>query len=750
METIFIIMIGILIMLAITDLVVGVSNDAVNFLVSAIGSKAAPLRTIMIIAGVGVLFGATFSNGMMEVARKGIFHPELFSFNEIMVIFLAVMLTDIILLDVFNTLGMPTSTTVSIVFELLGSALAMSIFLVYKNDQDASEIANYINSGRALLIIAGILLSIIFAFTAGAIAQFLSRILFSFKTEKSFKYYGALWGGFAITAITYFILIKGIKGSSFAEGGMYEYIKSNTFQILIFSFIAWSIILAILQFFTKVNILKIIVLTGTFALAMAFAGNDLVNFIGVPLAGIESYKAWATSGSPTPDTFMMSSLSAKVGTPTLYLLIAGIIMVLTLWMSKKARSVTETSLALSRQSEGHERFESSLISRSIVRITMNTAQSISAIMPKQLNKIIDKRFEPQIIDETKSKEDAISFDLIRASVNLMVAGILISIGTSLKLPLSTTYVTFMVAMGTSLADRAWGRESAVYRVSGVLSVIAGWFITAFVALTVSFIVAFIIKFGGIVAVFILLAIGVFYAIKSQKLHKKKKAESDERNKIENYVSADDNIFERCSNNVINILNSIDNMYLETIEALGKQDRKKLKKLSKDINSINKKSKILKDNIFNTVNKLQEGSIETAPYYVQVLDYLRETSLALFHIIEPAYDHVDNNHKPLLDAQIEGLKLIAETINSLAKNINKAIKENDYNQYEDNIMNIQSDLLSYLIEARKVHIKRIKNKDVSTRNSMLYLNILAETKNIALYSINTYKYHRDFIIGTKEQ
>lgn len=740
-------MIGILIMLAIIDLIVGVSNDAVNFLVSAIGSKVAPLRTIMIVAGVGVLFGATFSNGMMEVARKGIFHPELFSFNEIMVIFLAVMLTDIILLDVFNTLGIPTSTTVSVVFELLGSAVAMSIFLIFKNDQSAAELSNYINSGRALLIIAGILFSVIIAFTSGAIVQYFSRILFTFNDKKTFKYFGALWGSAAITAITYFIVIKGLKDSSFSDYPFYKYIQEHSFSIILYSFAAWSIVFGAFQLFTKVNILKIIVLTGTFALAMAFAGNDLVNFIGVPLAGLESYKAWSQSGQVDPQAFMMGDLSEKISTPAIYLLIAGTIMVVTLWASKKARSVTETSLALSRQEEGHERFESSAISRSIVRVSVNASEKIGAIVPKRLRDSVNKRFDIKKEDSKKNK-DKVSFDLIRASVNLMVAGILISIGTSFKLPLSTTYVTFMVAMGTSFADRAWGQDSAVYRVSGVLSVIAGWFITAFVAFTVSFIVAFIIKWGGIVAIITIVITVSFIIIKSNILHKKKAKIADEESKIGEFITAEENVYEKCSTNVTTILQSIDDVYNSTITALENQDRKKLKKLNKEIVLIRKTSKLLKDNIYSTVNKLREDSIETAPYYVQVVDYLRETSLALYHIVGPTYNHIDNNHKPLLPEQIEGLKLIAETISSLVQNISTVIKTKNYITGEENILHIQKDLLGYVNEARKVHIKRIKNNEVSTKNSMLFLNILSETKNIALYATNTYKYHRDFVLLNK--
>lgn len=744
METIFIIMVGILILLAVSDLVVGVANDAVNFLNSAIGSKAAPLRIIMIIASLGIFIGATFSNGMMEVARKGIFVPELFSFNEVMIIFLAVMLTDIILLDVFNSLGMPTSTTVSLIFELLGAGVSMAVVLVLKNDESASEITKYINTGRALLIIAGILFSVIVAFSLGTIVQFFTRLIFTFKQTKGSQIIGLIWGGIAITAIVYFILIKGLQSSSFAGKGTptHDYISKFQTQILFISFVVWTLIFAVIQLFAKFNYLKIIVLAGTFSLAMSFAGNDLVNFIGVPLAGIASYQDWIASGAQSPDTFLMGSLSAPVSTPILYLLLAGVIMTLTLWFSKKAKSVTETELSLSRQEEGFERFESSAISRSIVRATIKATDNLAKIFPKRFTNWINIRLEKEEISTKEKKENV--FDLTRASVNLMVSAILIAIGTSYKLPLSTTYVTFMVAMGSSLSDGAWGRESAVYRVSGVLTVISGWFITALVAFTVSFIFALIINWGGIFAVGIILAIGVFSALKSKKFHKKRVAENIERTKINEIVTSEENIFERCSINVISILKSVNEIYAHTIEALGKQDRKKLKKLLKKNQDVNKKSKMLKDNIYQTVNKLMEDSIESAPYYVQVIDYLREMTHALEFIVLPSFTHVENNHKPLLDKQIIVLTLISETIDVMEKIIIETIEKEDFENKEENIRNLQIDLLGYINEARKVHLKRIKNNEVSTKNSMLYLNLLSETKNIALYMINAYKSHRDFV------
>ncbi|MCK4569996.1 MAG: inorganic phosphate transporter, partial [Bacteroidales bacterium] len=499
MEAFYLVLVIVLFGLAISDLIVGVSNDAVNFLNSAIGAKVAPFKIIMVVAALGVLVGATFSGGLMEVARKGIFHPGQFYFSEIMIIFLAVMITDVILLDAFNTFGLPTSTTVSIVFELLGGAVAISLLKIYASSETLADIGNYINSSNALMIIFGILLSVAVAFTIGAIVQYIARLMFTFNYKKNLKYFGALWGGIALTAITYFMLIKGAKGASFMDESVKIMIHDNQWLIAGVSFIFWTILFQVLTMsFKKLDVLKIIVLVGTFALAMAFAGNDLVNFIGVPLAGYESFLDFQANPGADPNGFLMTSLSGKIKTDTSMLLIAGMIMVITLYKSKKARSVVTTSLDLSRQDEGSERFNSTLFSRILVRQTRAMARGINYMIPDQVIKGIGNRFDFDKVkyDNIKQqKKDATSFDMIRASVNLVVASILIAFGTSLKLPLSTTYVTFMVVMGTSLADGAWGRESAVFRVTGVLSVIGGWFLTALSAFTVAFILAMIIYFG---------------------------------------------------------------------------------------------------------------------------------------------------------------------------------------------------------------------------------------------------------------
>ncbi len=754
METFLIIIVAILFFLAISDLVVGVSNDAVNFLNSAIGSKVAPFWLIMVIASAGVLVGATFSSGMMEVARKGIFHPQYFYFTEIMIIFLAVMLTDVILLDVFNTFGMPTSTTVSIVFELLGAAVAVSLVKIY-TDPDAGQLSEYINSAKALAIITGILVSVVISFTVGALVQFVTRLAFTFNFMNNIKYFGAIWGGLAISSITYFILIKGINGSTYSEivldngQTVNKWIESNTYKILIYSFLGWTIFLQLLYLITKFNVLKVIVLVGTFALAMAFAGNDLVNFIGVPIAGYESFQAFVKSGALDPRSFTMESMQGKVATPVLFLLIAGLVMVITLWLSKKARSVVKTSLDLSNQDEIDERFGSSYFARSIVRGSIKISQRFQNQIPNPINEVINKRFDTKYFNgRSADGDEKVSFDLVRASVNLVVASVLIALGTSLKLPLSTTYVTFMVAMGTSLADRAWGRESAVYRVTGVLAVIGGWFFTAIIAFSISFIVALFISWLEIYALGILLVIAAIIIYRTHIIHHRKDSEAQtaKLSESEDEVKKE-NIINSCTNNVSRNLIDFTDIFGNVITGLKEENRKQLLEVSMKVNELNENAKKLKSKIFKTIKKLEYISIDTGPYYVQVLDYLREMAHCLTFIARPSYEHVNNNHRPLEDYQIRNLERINESLNEMIGQILAIIETNDY----DNISSVykkQEDLLSLLKKLRKEQIRALKaDSAAGTRSSMLYFNLIYETQNFTLHSINLLKAQRDFIIET---
>lgn len=728
--------------LAISDLIVGVSNDAVNFLNSAIGSKVASRNTIMIIASLGIIAGATFSDGMMEVARKGIFHPQHYYFTEIMVVFLAVMLTDILLLDFFNTIGLPTSTTVSIVFELLGAAVAVAVVKM-ATQPGALELGDYINSGKALAIISGILLSVVVAFTVGMVVMWISRLLFSFNFEKPIKYFGAIWGGIAITSITYFILIKGAKGTSFMTADTKAFIKDNTWTIVFVSFAFWTVLMQLLNWIFKTNILKVVVLAGTFALAMAFAGNDLVNFIGVPLAGFESFMQFQESGG---NDMLMGGLAKKVQTPTIFLLLAGGIMVVTLWLSKKARSVTETELNLARQDEGYERFSSSTLARLLVGRAVGSSTFFSTVLPESFINRINKRFDQTVYKKQIAKQDnPPMFDLIRASVNLAVAAILISFATSLKLPLSTTYVTFMVAMGTSLADGAWGRDSAVYRITGVFTVIGGWFLTAIVAFTVAFLIALLIGWTKLVGVILLVGLAVFAVLRSNRAHKKR---SEIAVKIEEEVAdTAEKMVAKCDKSLDQTLTITQNSFEQMIEGLIDEDLKKLKRISKDIKELNVKVKAQKDGVHKVISKLQQDSIESGHYYVQVIDYQRELAHNLYYILEPVLKHVDNRHKAILPKQANELKELSKDVTKLLSVLTAIGKNNNYEKL-DTAIELLNSLLSSINKFKKAQIKRIKNQEVGTRNSMLYTYMLAETRNLLMNSVNMVKAQRDFATYTK--
>jgi len=739
-EYVYLTIVIVLFLLAASDLIVGVSNDAVNFLNAAIGSRVAPFRTIVIVAALGILVGAVFSSGMMEVARKGIFNPGEFYFSEIMIIFMAVMVTDVILLDAYNTAGLPTSTTVSIVFELLGAAVGMGTIKLLGSD-GGMTIGQFINSSKALAIISGILLSVGIAFTVGALIQYFIRIAFSFNYVKRIKYLGSIWGGIAFTAMTYFMLIKGAKGASFMTDETKDWINANSGMILLYSWIGWTMLLQLLYWLTRFNILKVIVLVGTFALAMAFAGNDLVNFIGVPIAGFNSYELFAATPGADPNGFLMSGLAGKVPTPTLFLLIAGIIMVLTLFISSKARSVVQTSINLGRQDEGDERFRSTWISKVLVRSSINFSANIKKVLPSGLVRTIEKQFEPYK-ESGKRKKDKPEFDLIRASVILTVSSILIAFGTSMKLPLSTTYVTFMVAMGASLADKAWDRESAVYRISGVFAVVGGWFLTAISAFTVAFIVVYIFNYAGLIGMIIMLVVVAYVIYRTHSIHytrsKEEKGEVDELDTL-----SDENIAEKSTNGIVKNLKIIVECYGRTINGLEKENFKDLKKAKKEIDKITARTKYLKDHIGLIVDKLREEATDTAYYFVQVLDYMREMLHSISFIVGPALEHVDNNHKPLLKEQIKELKQLHAELSELILLVADSMEAGDFSRQEK-LQEMQRNFIGTLGELNKMMIKRLKRAEVGTKNSILYFNILNETKNLALQVVNLYKSHRDFV------
>ncbi len=743
MDNIYLFMIVALAILAVTDLVVGVSNDAVNFLNSAIGSKAISFRTIMIVASLGIALGAIFSSGMMEVARKGIFNPGEFMFDEIMYIFMAVMITDILLLDFFNTLGMPTSTTVSIVFELLGAAVAMALIKIGANDGNFSDLLTYINTSKAATIIFGILLSVVVAFSVGAFVQWVSRLLLSYNFEKKAKWVGALFGGIALTGIVYFILMKGIKGADIAKqnldiiGGstIKDFLEIQVLPIIGVSLIFWSILSYALIHFLKTNIYKLIIIIGTFSLALAFAGNDLVNFIGVPIAAWQSYEAWVAADVPAHE-FSMGVLASKVPTPTLLLFIAGVVMILTLWFSSKAKAVVKTSIDLSSQGDTKERFQPNWLSRGFVRFAMGSSKMTSYILPQSWQNKIEQQFEKPVISLSKDKTlELPAFDLVRAAVNLMVAGVLISIATSYKLPLSTTYVTFMVVMGTSLADRAWGSESAVYRVAGVLNVIGGWFFTAISAFTVAAIIAYLINLGGPTAIAILLFIAVLLLGRNYVSHKKKSREVKAEDSLEKAESSSvQGVIHESAKNIANVVKRGNRIYTNAIKGLAMQDLPLLKKNKKQIVKLSDEVDELRDNIFYFIKNLDESSIGASNFYINILGYLQDMTQSLEYISKVSHKHVNNNHKKLKFNQIKELKQVDDKLEVLFNDTKAAFDSQSFEQIGA-IINEKKEVYDLVKEKIQKQVDRTRTEESSPKNTTLYFSLLLETKDLLNATMN---------------
>ena len=738
-----------LVTLAVIDLVVGVSNDAVNFLNSAIGSKVVSMRSIMIVASLGIAVGAIFSSGMMEVARKGIFNPGEFYFNEIMIIFMAVMVTDVLLLDFFNTLGMPTSTTVSIVFELLGAAVAMALIKIAVSDTETmANLSQYINTEKAVLIISGIFLSVIVAFSIGAIVQYLSRLFLTFNFEQKPKIYGALFSGMALTAITYFIFMKGLKGTAYYKD-IAGVMAGNEVYHLIISFIFWTVLSFILTKFLKFNLYKIIITVGTFALALAFAGNDLVNFIGVPMAAWNSYEAWSVSGVPANE-FNMSVLAGKVPTPTIFLFIAGMIMVLTLWFSTKAKKVAATEVNLARQTEGHERFQPNNLSRVIVRSSLGLINGIGAVLPKKLQGKIEKRFEKPVINLPKKKVyEMPAFDAVRASTNLMVAGILISIATSYKLPLSTTYVTFMVAMGTSLADRAWDRESAVYRVAGVLNVIGGWFFTAFIAFLTAGIFTYLIHLGGITAVGLILLLVFFLLVRNFINHRREEKEIAQKRVIKRaeLITAKE-VIEETSDHIAEVITRVDKLYSNVVNNLSLQDLSSLKKTDKHVIKLNAEVDALKEEAFYFIKSMEDSSVEASRFYLLVLGYLQDISQSISYISKASFKHVNNNHKNLKKGQIKDLKIIDEQLSTMLKEISQIFEERKFGNITK-IVDEKQQLLDHVSKSIEKQIERIRTEESSPKNTTLYFGNLLETKDLITAIMSLLELYQEFHFNMKK-
>jgi len=743
----YIFMLIALAVLAIVDLVVGVSNDAVNFLNSAIGSKAISIRNIMIIASVGVFFGAISSSGMMEVARKGIFNPEMFVFQDVMYIFMAVMITDILLLDVFNSLGMPTSTTVSIVFELLGAAIVIAFIKIASSETETiSAIWEYINYETATDIIIGIIASVVIAFTVGAIVQYFSRLIYSFNFEQRPEYINALFGGFAITAISYFIIIKGLKGTPF-YGNLKHILEYDVYALMGGSFLIWALISFVLIKLFKLNILKLIIGVGTFSLAMAFAGNDLVNFIGVPIAALNSYEAWSLTGE-LATSFNMSALAEKVPSNPWLLLLAGGVMVTTLWTSKKARSVIDTGINLSRQGEGHEKFRPNNASRIVVRVSMIINKAFSFLIPLKTQNYINSKFEKPVIKISGRKAYEIpAFDLVRASVNLIMASVLISIATSMKLPLSTTYVTFMVAMGTSLADRAWGRESAVYRVAGVLNVIGGWFLTAIIAFSAAGTVVYLINLWSAGMIPILLLVVLFMLIRTTVIHSRKAKEKKQQQYVERAELITINgVIEESADHIAQVAQRVEKLYTNVVNDLANHDLNKLRKTDKHVEKLNNEIDDLKDGVFYFIKSLDDTSVNASKFYILVLGYLQDIVQSISYVSRASYKHVNNNHKNLKKCQLKDLKGINNQLSVLLNNVSDAFMNRSFGDL-NGILKEKQGLLRDVSDSIEKQVSRIRTDETSPKNTTLYFSILLETQDLISVMISLLALYEEFHIST---
>ena len=731
MSEIYTVIVVILGILAISGLCVGVTNDAVNFLNSAIGSKAASMRVILTVASVGIIVGVVTSSGMMEVARSGMFNPGLFTFHEVMMLYLGVMFANIILLDLYNSWGLPTSTTVSLIFCLLGSAIAVSIYKI-SNDPalGVGSLGHFINTSRAMGIVSAILLSVVIAFTCGTIVMYISRTIFSFRYTVIFRRFGSLWCGASLTAIIYFAVFKGLK-SLLADNAFVGMVDRHLLLSLFICWVACSVLLFFIQRF-KINILRITILSGTFALALAFAGNDLVNFIGVPVAGFDAFSIAKHSGDPQ---MMMGALSENVPANFLILLAAGAMMILTLWTSKKAMHVSETELSLSaaQEDEGPEQYGSSVMSRTIVRAALNINAGIERIIPARVRAAVSRRFEYEDIEHSGAP-----YDMIRATVNLTTSAMLIAIATSLKLPLSTTYVCFMVAMGSSLADRAWGRESAVYRISGVMTVIAGWFITALGGFLIAFVVGLALIYGGTPAFIVITLLCGYMLIHSNFLKKNKESAI-----VKEHEDTNEDIIANLRDEVCRTMECATKIYDRTLIAVFKENRKVLRDMVKESNDLFYQSRERKYSLLPTLKKLQGGDVNTAHYYVQVVDYLNEMTKALMHITRPAFEHIDNNHEGLSKEQARDLMSINDDVESIYRHINLMLREGDFSEIET-VLTMRDQLFESIAEAIKSELTRINEARSNTKASMLYLTILTETKNMVLQSRNLLKSQQYFL------
>lgn len=732
METVYLGIVIFLFMLAVFDLLVGVSNDAVNFMNSAVGAKVARYRTIIIVAAIGVFAGAVMSNGMMDIARHGIFQPANFSFYEIMCILLAVMVTDVVLLDVFNTLGLPTSTTVSMVFELLGGTFILAILKIIGDESGLLSLGDMMNTEKALSVIMGIFLSVAIAFIAGTFVQYISRLIFSFNYKKKLSWTIGIFGGISVTALSYFVLIKGLKSAPFMTPESLAWIQENTTMLVIGCFVFFTALMQILHW-CKVNVFRIIVLLGTFSLALAFAGNDLVNFIGVPLAGFSAYTDYvANSNGADIHSFMMTSLMSSAKTPVIFLFASGVIMVYALATSKKAKNVIKTSVDLARQEEGDEMFGSSALARTIVRRATNINEFLTRVIPANVRQWIDSRFNK---DEV-ILENGAAFDMVRAAVNLVLSGLLIIIGTTMKLPLSTTYVTFIVAMGTSLADRAWGRESAVYRITGMLSVIGGWFITAFVAFTICALATAIMFYTSFAGMFVFICVAVFLLVRSNIQYSKKEKTEQQDDTFKRMMSTKDKseilslLRQHVKETMTDYIEYSRNAYIQVTDGFINEDLKLLRKV---INSTDEQKKMLKKRRRKEILGLRRIpitiAIEKNTWFHLGSNSCEQMLYCLKRIGEPCKEHVDNNFNPIPQVCIEEFMPIRQELSQLMERTRTAIDQNNYDS-ADEILKQGDDLKNKISALRKQQMNRMQEADTTNLKAlMVYLNILQESQEL---------------------
>ena len=730
METIYLCIVVFLLCLAVFDLFVGVSNDAVNFLNSAVGAKVAKFRTVLIIASVGVAVGAVMSSGMMDVARHGIMSPNNYSFHEVMTIFLAVMVTDVIILDMFNTLGMPTSTTVSLVFELLGGTF---ILATIKMIGDGSlTYGDLLNTDKALSVIIAIFVSVAIAFFFGIIVQWISRVIFTFNYKKHSRYTIAIFGGIAFTALAYFIFLQGLGKSPYIEASVREWITENTQMLLVYTFIGSTLIMEVLHLM-RVNVFKFVVLMGTFALAMAFAGNDLVNFIGVPLAGLDSYNDFmANANGASADSFLMTSLMESAKTPPIYLIAAGVVMIIAMATSKKAQNVIKTSVDLSRQDEGDEMFGSSRAARSIVRATQDADSVIKQFLPQRLKQWIDSRFNKNEAELT----DGAAFDIVRAAVNLVLASMLITIGTNYKLPLSTTYVTFMVAMGSSLADRAWSRESAVFRVTGVLSVIGGWFITAGAAFAACAIVCLLMFYGGILVQVAFMILVIVLLIRSNRQYAKKEKESGKGDMFRLMMRTRDPeiVWDLLTKHVTKTQSFVARFTIEQfnkiIDGLENEKPSVLRHVQRELRNEKEELKKYRRQELLALRKVPSDiAIERNTWFHLGINSSEQYIYCLRRMLEPIKEHVDNSFNPIPEIFVNEFKPIRAKINELMQQTENLIATGQFENYREVLENADQ-CKDFLSKVRKQHIDRIQQSDDDNfKVSLVYLNILQESQQL---------------------